>query len=297
MRSLVYSYADPFPITFCVPECKIIEHIPQKTRDFAALIPGDLSTYIYTTESDYYKSYQCSYYAITKKKGGWDCLRHYEILANGCIPYFLDLDKCDSQTMYFLPKDLILEAMHIRGVSENGINHRIFDSKKYYEILEELLAYTRQFLTTKTMAEYVLRTVHYNGSGKILFLSNETSPDYLRCLLLVGFKELLGDRVIDFPKIEHIYKGFECEKSLYGKGFTYTKIVDDLFIDRDNIEERIKNREFDLVIYGSIHRGCRFHDLVRSCYKQDEIVYMCGEDDHKCEYFDKPNFFLREFTQ
>lgn len=286
----------PYPITFCIPEEKIISSIPEKTRDFAFLIPGDLSTYIYTTESDYYKAYQESYYAITKKKGGFDCLRHYEILANGCIPYFVDLDNCDSQTMYFLPKELIKEGMLLDGVSLQGIDHARFDKENYYKILEKLIHYTQQHLTTKKMAEYVLQTINYTGEKKILFLSGETSPDYLRCLLLVGFKELLGDKIVDFPKIEHIYTNYKDEQLLYGRGFTYTKIVEDLPIDRANIEERIKNKEFDLVIYGSIHRGTPFEDLVKSVYSPTEIVYLCGEDDHICQYVGTPNFFLREFT-
>lgn len=83
-----------YPITFSIPESKIInkENCLKKTRFIAPLIPGDNTTYIYNTEKDYYESYQSSYYAITTKKGGWDCLRHYEILANNCIPYFVDIE-------------------------------------------------------------------------------------------------------------------------------------------------------------------------------------------------------------
>jgi hypothetical protein len=29
-----------------------------------------------------------------QKKGGWDCLRHYEIIGNGCMPYFENIEKC-----------------------------------------------------------------------------------------------------------------------------------------------------------------------------------------------------------
>jgi len=291
-------YADPYPITFCVPEVKIVDHIPEKERDFAFLVPGDPSTYIYKTEEDYYKAYQSSYYAITKKKLGWDCLRHYEILANGCIPYFLDLDACNSQTMYFLPKDLIKEAMNIEGVSAQGIDHRVFNQTKYYEILSKLLEYTRAHLTTKRMAEYVLDTIGYSGHGKILFLSKDTLPDYLRCLLLVGMKELLQDRIVDFPKIEHIYKNYKGKKELlYGRGFTYAKNVDDLPVNRKNIKRRIANKEFDLIIYGSVHRGCPYLGLVKAIYKPEEIVYLCGDDEHKCQFFQLNNLFLREFTQ
>src|SRR5579862_5558247 len=237
-------FSQVYPIQFSIPEHKIVKEIPEKDRDFAHIIPGDPNTYIYTDEEDYYTDYQHSYFAVTMKKAGWDCMRHYEILANGCIPYFVDLDKCDKDTMFFLPRDLILEAMNLPGVSYLHIDHSQFDTAKYYEILNKLLEHTRKYLTTRNMAQYILDTVHYTGTGKILYLSNDEDPDYLRCITLVGFKELLGDRVVDVPKIQHIYKSYPGDiKRLYGKGFTYTKNVEDLPIDRENIEERIRNKE------------------------------------------------------
>lgn len=291
----LWSHKGPFPIQFCIPEIKMVTTIPHKDKDFAFLIPGDLSTYIYTSESVYYHDYQRSYFAITKKKGGWDCMRHYEILANGCIPYFIDLDKCNENTMAYLPKDLILEAMNLEGVSYLKIDHTKFNRAKYYELLNKILEYTRTHLTTKKMAEYLLETINYSGSGKILFLSNDVSPDYMRCCMLAGLKELLGDRIIDFPKIDHIYTSYLDAHHLYGKGFSYTQIVDDIPVDRENIEQRIRNKEFDIVIYGSVHRGLRFHNLVRQTYDVEKIVYICGEDDHQCIYSHFPNLFLREF--
>ena len=76
----------------------------------SSLIPGDTKTYIYNNETDYYNEYKQSFFAITKKKGGWDCMRHYEILANGTIPYFLNIEACPPNTMALLPKDLIMEG-------------------------------------------------------------------------------------------------------------------------------------------------------------------------------------------
>jgi|SRR5579862_285691 len=298
-------FSQVYPIQFSIPEHKIVQEIPEKDRDFAHLIPWQMHTYIYSEEDHYCKDYQRSYFAVTMKKGGWDCMRHYEILANGCIPYFVDLDKCDKDTMFFLPRDLILEAMNLPGVSYLHIDHSQFDTAKYYEILNKLLEHTRKYLTTRNMAQYILDTVHYTGTGKILYLSNDEDPDYLRCITLVGFKELLGDRVVDVPKIQHIYKSYPGDiKRLYGKGFTYTKNVEDLPIDRENIEERIRNKEFDLIIYGSVHRGLRYYDLVNQTYDPDKILYMCGEDiDHpdkhpngKCPYVHLAQFFLREFV-
>jgi len=285
----------PFPIQFSIPERKIVENSPIKYKDFAFIMPGDFQTYIYNQEADYYADYQRSYYAITTKKGGWDCMRHYEILANGCIPYFLNLEECPPNTLTFFPKDLILEAMHLDGVSYLTIDHSKFDKCKYYEILNQLIEYTREHLTTKKIAEYVLNKLEYAGQGKILFLSNDLNPDYLRCLTLIGLKELIGDRVVDIPKIEHIYQNYPNDlDEFFGKGDTYTKTVKDLSVDRENIEERIKAREFDLVIYGSLHRGLRYHDLVQQYYTPSEIAYLCGEDEHECNH-SLNNLFLREY--
>lgn len=292
----LFGISGPYPLQFSIPEEKVVKEIPEKTQDFAFIVPRETNTYIYTKESDYYGDYQRSYFAVTCVKGGWDCMRHYEILANGCIPYFVDLDKCHPETMAFLPKNLILEAMHLEGVSYRSINHRVFNKQRYYEILEALLDHTRQYLTSRKMAEYVLKTINYQEGGKILFLSNDTGPDYLRCCTLTGLKQVLGNKVIDFPKIEHIYKSYSADVGqLYGKGFSYTKIVDDLPLDREDIEGRISRKEFDLIIYGSVHRGLRYHDLVQKVYNSDEIFYICGEDAHRCEFATWPQLFLREF--
>lgn len=288
--------AEPYPIQFSIPESKIVDKIPEKDRDFAYIIPGKLDTYIYNEESDYYKDYQRSYFAVTCKKAGWDCMRHYEILANGCIPYFLDLDDCHPQTMPFLPKDLIKEAMNLNGVSFPHIDHNLFDKEKYSQILNKLLDHTRNYLTTKSIANYLLQTIKYNGGGTLLFLSGHLAPDYMRCLTLAGLKEILGTRVIDYPKISHIYKSYpDNVKHLYGKGFSYTKIIDDLPVNREDIPQRIKNREFDIIIYGSIHRGLPFYDLVMQNYPPEKIAYICGEDAHICQGVNLANFFLREF--
>jgi hypothetical protein len=297
----------PYPIQFSIPESKMIDKIPQKERDFAFLIPWQQSTYIYSDEDTYRQDYQRSFFAITCKKGGWDCMRHYEIMANGCIPYFLNLESCNQRTMEFLPRNLILEAMRLPGVSfinvdarninqsHLAIDKQTFDTYRYYQILDAMLDHMHKYLTTRSMAEYVLKTLNYQG-GSILFISGNTDPDYMRECSLIGLKEVLADKVIDFPKIEFLYKSYSGDvKQLYGKGFSYTKIIDDISVDRGNIEQRIRNREFELIIYGSVHRGLPFHDLVREYYHQDKIAYICGEDAHKCPYARWNNLFLREF--
>lgn len=133
------------PVGFCIPEEKIVSNPPEKTRKHAFIIPGQPNTYIYETEDDYYKGYQESYYGITMKKEGWDCMRHYEILANYCAPMFLGLEKCPPLTMTFWPKAL---NQQIVSAGEG--------SGEYWEMLGKMMQHMRKNLTTTSMAKYIL---------------------------------------------------------------------------------------------------------------------------------------------
>lgn len=139
-----------YPISFAIPEENIVAEIPEKTRDLAFLKPGCRETYIYHTEQDYNQAYQESRFGMTFKKGGWDCMRHYEILANGCIPYFTDIDDLPPDTMIFFPRELIKLTNRMYETNTFG------DSYDYYCGL--LLEHTRTFLTTRFLANYVLST-------------------------------------------------------------------------------------------------------------------------------------------
>lgn len=139
------------PVSFGIPKEKIIDTVKEKTRMLAHIIPGDQSTYIYDDEQDYYNGYAEAYFGKTMRKAGWDCLRHYEIMANGCIPYFPDLAKCPEETMVYFPKKMILET-NILFESKSK------DVKILLEYSRKLLDYTRQNLTTEAVAKYIIDT-------------------------------------------------------------------------------------------------------------------------------------------
>lgn len=102
-----------YPINFAIPKEKIVNTINQKPSNvLAPLIPGKYSTYVYETEQDYFQSYQNSIFALTYKKVGWNSLRHYEILMNGCIPLFLNIDKCPKNILTNLPKKLLFNIFN-----------------------------------------------------------------------------------------------------------------------------------------------------------------------------------------
>ena len=138
-----------YPVSFAISEEDVVKSVPDKERDMAFIVPGDKSTYIYDNERDYYDGYKIARRGKTTKKMGWDCMRHYEILANGCIPYFPNIQNCPTYTMANFPKNIIIET------------NRLFDEGKmtegaYKYFAEYLLDYTRRYLTTKELAKYVL---------------------------------------------------------------------------------------------------------------------------------------------
>lgn len=143
------------PISFAIPECKILPINYKKEGDFATVIPGELDTYIFEDEQSYYDNYNKSFYGMTCKKAGWDCMRHYEILAAGCIPWFSHIQYMPMYTMFNFPTDIVLEGMN--EVYGNEFSET-FNEEKYFSVLEKLHTFTKQHLTTKALARYVINT-------------------------------------------------------------------------------------------------------------------------------------------
>ena len=58
----------------------------------------------------------------------------------------------------------------------------------------------------------------------------------------------------------------------------------------DMYEFLTENHNYDLIIYGSLHRGIPLWDKVNTYYKPNEIVFLCGDDwldfniPHQCIY-------------
>lgn len=150
-RELISRFKGIFrPISFAIPKENVVSSLPtDKTRNLAFIKPGELDTYIYKTEEAYYKGYQEARFGLTFRKCGWDCMRHYEILANGCVPYFPDIDKLPEDTMTFFPRGLI---KHAKMIYESGEKMQ----EQYTPLAEMLLNYTRDYLTTRYMAQYLL---------------------------------------------------------------------------------------------------------------------------------------------
>tara|TARA_B100000963_G_C22535360_1_gene629517 strand:+ start:249 stop:1181 length:933 start_codon:yes stop_codon:yes gene_type:complete len=185
-RELLENKHNVLPISFAVPREKILENINEKPINLLApLVPGRLSTYIYNDEKTYYDMYSNSIFAITNKKLGWDCLRHYEILMNGCIPLFFNIENCPKLILKTLPKERLSEIYssfhnilslyspfkiykkkflsikkifsYIPNMFKNKSTSAFLrENSNVLEIKNELLNFTQQNLTTEILAKYVL---------------------------------------------------------------------------------------------------------------------------------------------
>jgi len=140
------------PISFAIPESKIFSDDIMKAMHIATIIPGDMSTYIFDTESSYYNDYQMSMFGLTRKKMGWDCMRHYEIIANRCVPVFADIAECPKKTLVNFPKELCLEAFDLyHNFKNNDTCH-----ERYINIELQFINHMIKHQTTKALASYVL---------------------------------------------------------------------------------------------------------------------------------------------
>ncbi|NLA74280.1 MAG: hypothetical protein GX846_02185 [Deltaproteobacteria bacterium] len=131
---------------------------------------------------------------------------------------------------------------------------------------------------------------------KILYF---TSPgeDYLQDQVLIGLREIYDANVIDYPKKEEIYENFNKPKEeMYGCGFTIWKIMPDIHIDRENIIGRIKENEFDIIVFGSIRRQKMFFTRFRlsNIFNRirSKICFLDGQDNNKLFI---PSFFYGKY--
>lgn len=122
---------------------------------------------------------------------------------------------------------------------------------------------------------------------KILHINNFNPPegstnfgDYQNDFVFHGGRSLFGENYIDLSKATYLLKTFDkTTGGLYGNGFGYTRLLDDIHIDRENIVEKIKDRYFDFIIFGSIHRDQTYLSEVLKYYPSNKIVFIDGEDE------------------
>jgi hypothetical protein len=296
-----------YPLNIVVPPKLVLDKVPEKKKLFGTVIPGDESTYIFKTADDYYGDYQESYFGYNWKKGQWDTGRNQEIIMNGCIPLFMDIDKCPEHCLMHHPKKKYQEL-------RDKYYQKDFSKEEYEKDCKWLLEYCRENLTTDAMARFALEVTGKTDVKNVLYITLGDRADQLNDYLFQGFRNVVGEGVIDSNKLWWVYDGIkegytyrgtnddrvwidpndpnlsEKDKNglvkqkvkvseLRGGGMTYSGNIPDISVDRENIEDKIRERYFDLIVYGSFNRCKEYLNLVLENYEKDEVFIVDTDDD------------------
>ena len=213
-----------------------------------------MKTYRFETQDAYYSQYANSLFAITMPRAGLDCMRHYEILASGSVPFFIESAALTASplSMHAFPRELVLTASLLPGVpteeqvqeawrtdAELHVNRSTFDLRAYCGLRAQLLAHTEAKLTTLTLARYVLEQLRLANptalpaasKARVLLVSSVgvSGDTWQNAFLYHGLTQLLGTRGLSsyFGRKEVLYEDFVYPHKFccYGRGYSYARTL------------------------------------------------------------------------
>jgi hypothetical protein len=112
--------------------------------------------YKYENEEDYYDDMASSFFGLTCLKGGWDSMRHYEIMAAGAVLLFRDYDQKPEGCS---PEGIPALSYSTKSELESIISTLVVDNHptpKYYKIFGQQREWLLNNGTTKARARQVL---------------------------------------------------------------------------------------------------------------------------------------------
>lgn len=172
-RELIFNENYVYPSGFGIPESCIRKiDLSRKNKLFQKTAPkhslflkqtdlgGTKNHHTFDDEEEYYDDMSTSWFGLTSKKGGWDSLRHYEIIASGSLLLFRDYkDKpinCSPQHLpcfsYSSKKELLYLINKL--VVENK------PTKEYKDMLERQREWLYENGTTVARAKYILNVLN-----------------------------------------------------------------------------------------------------------------------------------------
>ena len=258
-----------FPVSIAIPDECVVDEIPHKDTLMA---PGD------NGEKKYTDMYRRSRFAMTKKRGGWDRLRHYEILMNGCIPIFENLDACPRYTLTTYPKHLHRAAVHLYKTWRENDDTYI---RRYNVLCQAYLEHTRRYCTISALTDYFLGRFQNNVRHILMIVCHE-GLNYLRESLWIGLKRrmrAIGGLAVEYGNISIIYDEGESiltkriSRDAQEEGWT-----------DERVKEGIRTHFWDVIIFGKVGpdeilQDYPLLDLVVSHYRPEEIAFLYGGDE------------------
>tara|TARA_A100000164_G_scaffold381792_1_gene435486 strand:+ start:1207 stop:2163 length:957 start_codon:yes stop_codon:yes gene_type:complete len=171
-RELIFQEKNVYPTGYGIPEevilsidfskkNKLIQSTYPKYANFEKPIDlgGSTKHHIFQNENAYFNDLAESWFGLTSIKGGWDTLRHYEIIASGTLLLFRDYE---SKPEYCSPQNLPCFSYSNKNELSYLLNNLVINNKPTYEY-ENMLDKQRKWLyengTTKARASKVIETI------------------------------------------------------------------------------------------------------------------------------------------
>ena len=277
------------PLSYAIPDELIVDDVPTKTDLWATVVPGATYAFGVGQEAEYYAMYKRARFAHTCKKGGWDALRHYEILANGCIPVFSDMAGCPLHTMTTFPKALLEECVTKLLPWKDTAEHILL----YDSYVLRLLEHTRRYLSCSSLAYSFRKTLSLPKNPQILFLRCHPHANYTREMLFIGLNRIAKQEDSScamYPTVPFLYSDFPDSSlsAIHGMGYTYSRRLDkDTPMDESQIVRSIERGAWDLIVYAKtgadeFHEGTvpnvPLWNTVRTHYDRSRIAFLYGGD-------------------
>lgn len=160
-----------FPTGFGIPHYQIRPinlnyktQYHQKTTPYHSIFQPatDLGTrhhHIFTNEDEYFDDMSVSFFGLTSKKGGWDSLRHYEIMASGSLVLFRDYEQKPPTCS---PVKLPCHSYSTPDELTNLMRRLVKDGNPTQEYIDYLFAQREwliKFGTTESRGLEILKTI------------------------------------------------------------------------------------------------------------------------------------------
>ncbi len=171
-RELVFQEETVYPTGYGIPEeiimpidlskkKKLIQNTYPKYANFekATDLAGSREHHIFEEEIDYFEDMASSWFGLTSIKGGWDSLRHYEILASGSLLLFRDYE---NKPEFCSPQKLPCFSYSNKKELDYLLNNLVEDnipSKEYLNMLNEQRKWLIENGTTLARAKNILEVI------------------------------------------------------------------------------------------------------------------------------------------
>lgn len=309
---VVWAQRGVWPITFALSRSLMPPAASwPKSKALAGVVPGDFTTYVFNTTESYLAEYGRSVFGLTHRKGGWDCVRHAEILASGSLPLMPDAASIPPLTMVFHPKHLyrsLLARPYIQPPTADRLAAPAspLDQAQYRPLRYSVapaadaladsslatatraaLAHAHHVLNAEVLARYMLRITGHADARRVLFVASP-SVDHLADLLYIGFRNLPELALVyDCPVLNFTYTSFPRGREsihahrLYGAGISYGWQVADPRLRARSFATAtalLRAGFFDVAVFAS---GWREQRLLREALvwlPPDRVLFVDGED-------------------